>query len=668
MKVRLQVSTGAAAFPFEHAGPVVHVGRDPQCELPFMGDVGQTVSWSHARITLTPRGATLEDQGSSNGTFLNDQRIEGRVPLRQGDAIKLGHTGPVLQVVALDLAETPVQPAAVASAVPRTVQERVPAAGANPAGRGSEAPAWARPISSRPAAQALDHEAQRSRQTLAIGIGMAVVSALFLGGVLIWVLNRPTESNSVAHGSSNPPVTEPTPGGNHASESTAKSAAPPAPVENPESQKKTDKNTAVVALPKKETEPLEKPQAVGRYAAQPKAASILLERPGELSPWIVMRPEDRISTSLFLTSLPGYRSKVYLDNGVHLTLWGNVPEFSKFPVLESTIMLHAPAAGLDLELTLDHGRVLLANYKEKGEVRIRAHFRQETWDITLPDNQSEAVLELWGYYPLDVPFAKDSAGPAPVISVGLFLKGQGRVKTRDREYNLSGQSRMAWTSANPTPFEPKTLEKLPDWWTNTLDTKDWHIGEMVLTLQDYAARLKDKESLVDAISTEIQETDASSVKNRTVGVLFLGAMEAIPEVVDLLGDRRYAEVRVSAAFALRHWRALRKENDPELSRILQAKLSKEKAEIILHLLHGFSSKEINQPETYQTLLGYLNHESLAIRELALYHLTLLVPEGAQKIQFAAAADAEKRKPAYEAWKKLLPPGTVPPRPVAPAGK
>jgi hypothetical protein len=144
--------------------------------------------------------------------------------------------------------------------------------------------------------------------------------------------------------------------------------------------------------------------------------------------------------------------------------------------------------------------------------------------------------------------------------------------------------------------------------------------------------------------------------------LFLGALEAIPQLVDLLGDRRYAEVRNTAAHALQHWRNLHKEHDAELTRILQSKFSKDKAVIIRRLLQGFTAEELQKPETYQTLLDYLNHESLVIRELALYHLTLLLPEDAKKAGFDPAADAEKRRPALEAWKQLLPPGKVPPRP------
>jgi pSer/pThr/pTyr-binding forkhead associated (FHA) protein len=41
----------------------------------------------------------LADLGSSNGTFLNGQRVTGRHSLAMGDQISLGRDGPKLKVI-----------------------------------------------------------------------------------------------------------------------------------------------------------------------------------------------------------------------------------------------------------------------------------------------------------------------------------------------------------------------------------------------------------------------------------------------------------------------------------------------------------------------------------------------------------------------------------------
>jgi DNA-binding winged helix-turn-helix (wHTH) protein len=49
-----------------------------------------TVSRRHARITVSARGAVLQDLDSKNGTFLRDARVKAPAALADGDQIRLG--------------------------------------------------------------------------------------------------------------------------------------------------------------------------------------------------------------------------------------------------------------------------------------------------------------------------------------------------------------------------------------------------------------------------------------------------------------------------------------------------------------------------------------------------------------------------------------------------
>lgn len=49
-----------------------------------------SVSRHHARIVVSGQGATLEDLGSKNGTFLRGERIRGKVRIGDGDEIRVG--------------------------------------------------------------------------------------------------------------------------------------------------------------------------------------------------------------------------------------------------------------------------------------------------------------------------------------------------------------------------------------------------------------------------------------------------------------------------------------------------------------------------------------------------------------------------------------------------
>lgn len=49
-----------------------------------------SVSRRHAAVTIAGETATIEDLGSKNGTFVRGRRVTGRVPLRDGDLVRLG--------------------------------------------------------------------------------------------------------------------------------------------------------------------------------------------------------------------------------------------------------------------------------------------------------------------------------------------------------------------------------------------------------------------------------------------------------------------------------------------------------------------------------------------------------------------------------------------------
>ncbi len=63
------------------------IGRLPENPIPI---IHPTVSGRHAVIHAQGSEFVLEDVGSRNGTFVNQQRIEGRVKLNHNDAIRFG--------------------------------------------------------------------------------------------------------------------------------------------------------------------------------------------------------------------------------------------------------------------------------------------------------------------------------------------------------------------------------------------------------------------------------------------------------------------------------------------------------------------------------------------------------------------------------------------------
>jgi len=76
----------ALLFPPGEGGSYT-IGRDRECDL-FIGDL--TVSRNHARLDRSDDGWMLADQGSTNGTRVNDWRVRRPVLVREGDRVTFG--------------------------------------------------------------------------------------------------------------------------------------------------------------------------------------------------------------------------------------------------------------------------------------------------------------------------------------------------------------------------------------------------------------------------------------------------------------------------------------------------------------------------------------------------------------------------------------------------
>src|SRR5689334_13668489 len=68
---------------------IITIGRDITNDITINDP---EVSRHHMRLTRGAGGFTLEDLGSTNGTFVNGQRLTGARPLRGGDMVGLGET------------------------------------------------------------------------------------------------------------------------------------------------------------------------------------------------------------------------------------------------------------------------------------------------------------------------------------------------------------------------------------------------------------------------------------------------------------------------------------------------------------------------------------------------------------------------------------------------
>jgi pSer/pThr/pTyr-binding forkhead associated (FHA) protein len=88
MKVSLTVVKGKPeGLVIPITGAQFLIGRDKRCHL---RPNKETVSLLHCAIKIEPTQVLLADLKSTNGTFVNDRRVEGKAALKNGDLLRIG--------------------------------------------------------------------------------------------------------------------------------------------------------------------------------------------------------------------------------------------------------------------------------------------------------------------------------------------------------------------------------------------------------------------------------------------------------------------------------------------------------------------------------------------------------------------------------------------------
>jgi hypothetical protein len=118
-------------YPLDKA--IVTLGRDITNEI-VIND--PEVSRHHCRLTQGGGGFTIEDLSSTNGTFVNGQRLTGARPLAPGDMIGLGETVTLAYESSMAVAPGEMRPGAtmVAGSAPADYGGRPVASGYNAQG------------------------------------------------------------------------------------------------------------------------------------------------------------------------------------------------------------------------------------------------------------------------------------------------------------------------------------------------------------------------------------------------------------------------------------------------------------------------------------------------------------------------------------------------------
>ena len=394
--------------------------------------------------------------------------------------------------------------------------------------------------------------------------------------------------------------------------------------------------------------------------------AVILQRLDMANAWNRLTPQPGKTTEIYstrpLVALPASRAALDLGK-VRLTLWGHVPESaSSIAVVESLVELHSPDKGVDLDVTLRRGRIMIASTSDKSLfVRIRFENTgdpagaETSWLLSLPSRGTRVLLDRWAQVRRDDPFVRDSAAASrkgPQTFVGcVALEGMPTLKTPTEFVTMSpppGSALALWDSRS-NKIVSAGLKELPPWF----DAKAKPATDLVKVRKALDTGFTGKAPDL-ALTELLKSTDPLT---RRTAVRCLGAFDDLAGLLEVLNQDK-ADLRHTAIETLYCWIGASRNNDYKLYEKLKERLSETDSIIAMSLLHGVTEQAAANPETYQLLIANLVHPQMTIRELSSWNLYALVPAGSNIVY--DAADPVVREAAHKRWQQLIPPGKMPP--------
>jgi hypothetical protein len=394
--------------------------------------------------------------------------------------------------------------------------------------------------------------------------------------------------------------------------------------------------------------------------------TVLRQAAGPGKPWKVLTKNGRVFAGDLLLGLHGARL-ASRNGAVRLDFLADLDHVSPFPIIESAVVLH-DSRDADLDVTLDRGRIDLVNRKAQGAARVRVHVWKDSWDLTLDTPGAAVALELYARWPAGTHFdPKAGSKDKPTADLAiLVLKGQVHLRHGVQEHYMTappGPAMIEWDSVHGQDDTPERLEHLPEWAEpGAMDTPTARAKKQV-------GRRFRKALVAKGLDAALRQfLNSDNPGDRRLAVFAMGATDNLNGLGKALREAKHPDVWENGVVALRHWVGRAPGYDQLLYQglVRNAKFDPVDAQTVVQLLHGFSRDERKRPELYQMLLDYLDHDRLAVRGLAYWHLSRLVPEG-KALGYNPTDPKAKREAAIARWRKLIPEGKVP-APPRPDGK
>ncbi|NOX55021.1 MAG: hypothetical protein GXP27_11415 [Planctomycetes bacterium] len=369
---------------------------------------------------------------------------------------------------------------------------------------------------------------------------------------------------------------------------------------------------------------------------------VLLHYDAESNAWVMMPHRSVVHSGDELASPEPFVNQLRVDRGrLHVTLLGG-----------TRVRLVAPKKNVPLGLAISEGRLILQR-KLAGDpqalaarVVLALYVHGETWRLELTEPGTVCGVEIIR----EMPEQFEQAPGPNLYRGGLYVvEGAARfadgtnpeqvIKAKDW-ISLTPQDRAQLAQADTRP----PLFAIPEW----LQAEE---GYVTPTQRRYATLFEKEfhpdEPVLLALPTVVKSPRPGLSE---LAVKCLALIEAYEPLVQALAEAEHEEARLAAIEGLRRWLPSDPNNGKRLQETLAEYFHPEEAKIVYRLLWGFSEKDAANPYTSKQLVDWLEHDHIAIRQLAFYHIYRLT---GQRFDYRPNAPLVQRQSAVNRWRAHL---------------
>ncbi len=316
------------------------------------------------------------------------------------------------------------------------------------------------------------------------------------------------------------------------------------------------------------------------------------------------------------------------------------------------VSLLAPTAEVPFGFEVVEGRLVLqrrpavdaAAVAARVVLAVRVH--GETWRLELVEPGTVCGLEIVRRMPDQL---EQDLGPDAYVG-GLYVS-QGSVRFADGTHPEQVVEARQWL-----PLAPKDREQVAQ--TGTRPPL-FAVPEWLEAKDDYVTDVERR--YADVFEKEFQPDVPVSLSLPTVvrsrrpwlsefAVKCLALTDHYRLVVQALAESPHEETRLAAIEGLRRWLPSDPKNGEKLKEALADFFHPDEADPVYRLLWGFNEKDASNPFLAKQLVDWLEHDHVAIRELAFYHIYRLTH---QRYDYRPDAPLAQRRAAVARWRQHL---------------